>query len=437
MSSTLDQPTVTVPERARRAAEAPAARLHVVHPPALAATHALPTTHPVQIGRGRGPGQITVAHRTASRRHVGVEWDRGRGCHVVTDLDSHNGTRVDGAPAVGPTPLADGAVLRLGEVIAVYERGDGIDAPDIAEVPGEALAVRWLRASIARAAGDPSAVVVLGETGTGKEFVARALHRLGGRSGALVPLNCATLTAHLAEAQLFGVRARAVSAVDAQPGAFGAADGGSLLLDEIGELPLTLQPKLLRVLQEGEITPLGASRPVDVDVRVIAATHRDLATRVEDGRFRRDLYARLSLWVLEVPPLRARRGDIPGWIDRLHRRWLDARGRSGAALVFEAAAMERLLLAPWPDNLRGLDRLVHRFAGQADPVSVDALPTEVTPGEAPTAAEPSPTLGPGERPTREALAALLEETGSVRATARALGRDRKQIYRWMQSYGLK
>ena len=191
-----------------------------------------------------------------------------------------------------------------------------------------------------------------------------------------------------------------------------------------------------------------------VDVRVVAATNRDLGAEVERGAFRRDLYARLSLWQLEVPPLRARRADLIMWIARLHRRWLAERGGrvDVAPLVPDVAAAEALLLAAWPDNLRGLDRLVHALAADAGasagpgPFTIDRLPDWIrdaprSPAPAPWSPPLPPEAGSPQRPpvpTRDELAAVLERAGgSIRATARHFGRDRKQIYRWLTAHGLK
>ena len=233
---------------------------------------------------------------------------------------------------------------------------------------------------------------------------------------------------------------------------FREADGGTLFLDEIGELPLDLQPKLLRAIEEREVRPVGSTRSFAVDVRVIAATNRNLARQVQEGSFRRDLYGRLSLWEITVPPLRRRRGDLFMWIERLRRRWLSERSRAAPAQdwVFEAPAAEALLMREWRDNLRGVDRLVHALAGAAapgaqpdgepfafgalpswlwEPASIETAETHHTPVPA-TPARPAPNR-------EELIAALAQHQGSVRATARYYERDRRQIYRWMESFGLK
>jgi transcriptional regulator with GAF, ATPase, and Fis domain len=457
--------------RSQRRERSAAAELRVVMPTELVAT--IPVG-PERVVVGRHPdetGGVALADPSVSRKHVAVEWDGRAGLHTAVDLGSSNGSYVDAASAAAPVPLRDGSVVRLGpSVVMVFqtpgEAGAGGESAVSEEaVPGQAPLVRALRARIARVAPDPSPVLLVGETGTGKEFVAAEIHRLGGRSGRLIAVNCAALNASLIESQLFGhQRGAFTGASEAQAGLFREAEGGTLFLDEIGELPLELQPKLLRVIQEKEIQPVGASRSVSVDVRVIAATNRPLAAAVETGAFRRDLYARLSLWEVAVPPLRRRRGDLFAWVDRLHRRWLAERSRPAPTRpwTFEAVVAEALLLHDWRDNLRGVDRLVHELAVEADGAAEEALgfarmpawlwqpgapalaPAGVSPTHPPlvavasTASSPSANEARRAAPTREELvAALARHDGSVRATAKYYGRDRRQVYRWMQAFGLK
>ncbi|MBW2527333.1 MAG: sigma 54-interacting transcriptional regulator, partial [Deltaproteobacteria bacterium] len=344
-------------------------RLRVVYPIALAATIELPRA---KLTLGRQPTAARgarLSHPTVSRQHVAVEWSSAAAEPRVRDLGSHNGSWLNGEPVgSAAVPLGDHDVLRVGDVLLTYEQdaaGEADDSRSVSRdaVPGAATATRRLRGQIARAAADPSAALIVGETGTGKEFVARELHRLSGREGPFLPVNCAALSPQLFESQLFGhAKGAFTGAQVAEQGLFRAADGGTLLLDEVGELPASLQPKLLRVLQEREVLGVGETRPVRVDVRVVASTLRDLVADAQQGSFRLDLYARLSLWELRVPPLRWRRADLLGWLDRLVARWFAERGqqpRDLGALSPEAA--ELLLLHPWPDNLRGLDRVVHRW----------------------------------------------------------------------------
>jgi transcriptional regulator with PAS, ATPase and Fis domain len=256
---------------------------------------------------------------------------------------------------------------------------------------------------------------------------------------------CAALAPQIIESQLFGhVRGAFTGAVADHKGVFRAADRGTLFLDEVGELPVDLQPKLLRVLQDGQVVPLGGMTPTQVDVRVVAATNRDLAAAIEAGGFRRDLYARLALWEIAVPPLRERRVDILAWLARLHRIWIDQRAGAQAALLELAPdAIEAIVLHPWPDNLRGLDRLIHQLAGgpQRGTIARADLPPALRGAAAPVATAPVAAVPPRERreaPTREELERVYRELGgSVRALAKHYGRDRKQIYRWLATHGLR
>jgi DNA-binding NtrC family response regulator len=226
------------------------------------------------------------------------------------------------------------------------------------------MSVLRLRSQLARAAPDVSPALIIGETGTGKESIARELHRLSGRKGDFVAVNCATFGEQLIESQLFGhVKGAFTGATTDQEGLFVAAQGGTLFLDEIGEMPLELQPKLLRAIQEREIRAVGSTRNVKVDVRIVAATHRDLVERARLGTFRQDLYARLALWQLQVPALRERRADVVRWARFLHAVWCEERKLSSdPGLDLHPDAAEALALLAWPENLRGMNRLVHEVA---------------------------------------------------------------------------
>jgi transcriptional regulator with GAF, ATPase, and Fis domain len=296
-----------------------------------------------------------------------------------------------------------------------------------------------------RSAPSKSPLLVSGETGTGKELTAAEVHRHSGREGPLVKFNCAELSPNLVESQLFGhERGAFTGASTAHAGLFVAAHGGSLFLDEVGEIPAELQAKLLRVLEEGEVRPLGGTGARKVDVRVIAATNLNLLERVEQGGFRRDLYARLSYLELRLPPLRERKQDLLGWIEHFRARWCTEHGTT-APLTLRPNAAQRLLTAPWPDNLRGVNRLVHRLlaAGAGPEIGIQALeaalpellPARSEPVEAPRAASARPA---SDRPTREEFEAVYRANGeSVRATSKHFGRDRRQIYRWLEQFGIE
>lgn len=429
----LDDATVSQARRHVAPRPAPHGRLHVVHPPGAVRTFEV-----------RGPqdfGRAELADATVSRAHLRIEWNGPSDTWLIRDLDSRNGTVVEGQPVDDAVDLPHGAVVRAGDVLAVFERvppglvdGAGVDPEAL---PGQSVAMVRLRGLVARAAADPAPALVIGPTGSGKELVAAELHRLSRRRGPFVPFNCAALSRELAESQLFGhVRGAFTGAAQESTGVFGAAAGGTLFLDEIGELPLDLQPKLLRTLQSGEVQPVGRPRPVTVDVRVVAATHQPLAARVEAGSFRRDLLARLALWEVPVPALADRRADVLAWRERLHRRWCATRGRTVPLRPLDFEAAERLLRAPWPENLRGLDRLVHAFAEGDAPITAEALDPWLPSAET----QEQPERGSARRPApdRETFVAAFEaHGGSVRATAQYFGRDRRQIYRWMETFGLK
>jgi DNA-binding NtrC family response regulator len=260
---------------------------------------------------------------------------------------------------------------------------------------GRAPCVRHLENAITRVGGFDCAVLVTGETGCGKEEVVRAIHAAGRRSGGpFVAVNCGGVVATLAESLLFGhVRGAFTGADDEAPGAFRVAHGGTLFLDEIGELPLDIQPKLLRALQQREVVPVGGVRPVTIDVQVIAATNRDLATEVAAGRFREDLLYRLNTAELQVPPLRDRRDDIPRFVERFAAHYADRfhmpRWQPGPAL------MERLVQHAWPGNVRELAQLVQRvyiFGDRIDEV-VDAFFAAAGSRQAPPAATSAPGGG--------------------------------------------
>lgn len=344
---------------------------------------------PVELGReAQVDGALGLDHPTVSRRHVRIRFDAPLDAVWVEDLGSRNGTWAGGRK-VGEqaTLLEPDEVLRVGDVLLVLERGATLDEPEVKEVskdaaPGRSMAMRRLRRELARAAPDLSPVLILGATGTGKERLAHEVHRLSGRTGRFIPVNCATLAAHLIESQLFGhVKGAFTGADKDHEGLFVAAENGTLFLDEIGELPLDLQPKLLRAIQEKEVRALGSTKASRVDVRIVAATHVDIHARAQAGTFRQDLYARLSLWQLRVPTLRDRRADILSFADRLHQEWCEERGRADQGLNFHVEAAERLVRQEWSENLRGLSRLVHELAVRPERglIRPETLPEWVAP----------------------------------------------------------
>jgi PAS domain S-box-containing protein len=261
---------------------------------------------------------------------------------------------------------------------------------DVRDLVGRSPAMAELRRSIAQVADTTATVLVSGETGTGKELVARAIHVASGRaSRPLIKVNCAAVPASLIESEFFGhERGAFTGATQRREGRFALADGGTIFLDEVGELPLELQPKLLRVLQEGEFEPVGSSRTRRVDVRVIAATNRDLDQTIRAGAFREDLYYRLNVFPIVVPPLRERREDIPLLAEAFARRYAQTLGRPVQPL--SPGALERLTAYHWPGNVRELHNLVERavITARDGVLGFDAiLPAPVeAPGRPPAAA---------------------------------------------------
>src|SRR5256886_9545217 len=282
-----------------------------------------------------------------SIRHAEVRMEGGR--VLVRDHGSETGTRLNGQILVGERALEPGDVLRLGDTLLVYAPApptSGIAEP---ELVGASATMAAVRRSVDAVAARKHMVVVTGETGTGKEVVARLVHQRSGRTGPFVAVNCGTFTEGLLASDLFGhVRGAFTGAVAEQQGLFRAARGGTLLLDEVAEIPLALQANLLRVLETQEVRPVGSPRAVATDVRVIVTSNRDLIDLVQAGRFRSDLYSRLAQWTIRLPPLRDRREDIPALTSHLLGR-CDGFGRKVTPDLAEA-----LLVHDSPLNVRRL-----------------------------------------------------------------------------------
>jgi two-component system, NtrC family, response regulator AtoC len=284
-----------------------------------------------------------------------------------------------------------------------------------------------LGSAIERVARSRAALLVQGENGTGKELVARRVHRLSERAAAaFVPVNCGAIPAGLVEAELFGHERGAFTGAERRRcGLFEAAHGGTLFLDEIGELPAAVQPALLRALQFGEIRPVGAERVRNVDVRLIAATNRDLRQRVERGEFREDLYYRVAALTLDVPPLRERGGDV----ELLARAFLErARLAHGRDLEFDPQALERLAGHAWPGNVRELENAVERLVVMCEGPRIDAAAVERHVLQGSRAAGPLPTLELAQLERLAITAALERHAGDKRAAAAALGIALRTLY---------
>jgi len=311
-----------------------------------------------------------------------------------------------------------------------------VDEPGAPELVGRSRAMTGVFTSIARVAGLDVSVLVHGETGTGKELVARAIHDASRRAaGPYVAVNCAALPEGLLESELFGYEKGAFTgAVKASRGLFAAADGGTVFLDEIGDMPPAVQAKLLRVLEAGEVRPVGSAEFVRVDVRIVAATHRDLDRAAADGTFRQDLLYRLNTVTIDLPPLREREGDVPLLVAHFIRRHAAASGRAVPEVAPEAlAALERY---GWPGNVRELSHVVARMIAltKSPRIEVDDLPPYVR-DSAPAALPHPATLDDVEK--AHILAVLNSTKGNRQKASSILGIDRKTLYRKLLRYGLE
>ncbi len=364
----------------------------------------------------------------------------------VRDLDSKNGTVLDGVRVKDATPRS-GSLITLGRSVVRLEleqktaRLPVSTQREFGTLIGDSVAMRTAFALLERAAASDATVLLEGETGTGKEEAARSLHQAGARAGGpFVVIDCGAIPATLIESELFGhERGAFTGAVERQAGAFESAHGGTIFLDEIGELPLDLQPKLLRVLEQRELRRLGSHAPIKVDVRVIAATNRDLRAEVNARRFRSDLYFRLAVVKVLLPSLRERREDIAPLVTHI----LDSLGatEADAHTLVTPAFLATLTANVWTGNVRELRNYLERCL-----VFREAVPMEgARPGETGTPAVVDPTVPYPDARTRvlddfdrRYVAALLElHGGNVSAAARAAGIGRVSLYKLMNRHGLK
>jgi DNA-binding NtrC family response regulator len=387
----------------------------------------------IDIGRAVSGG-IVLEDMHVSRLHARVEIDlRRRTVEIVNH--SKRGTEIDGE-RVDRASLEDGQVVGLGGALLLFrwDEPGSPDDPRLGEMIGNAPAIRRIRRLARTLAPSEAVVLLLGETGTGKEVAARAIHAASGRSGQFVAVNCAAIPEALAESQIFGHVSGAFTGASAADGFFRSASGGTLFLDEIGDLPAIVQAKLLRAIETGTVAPLGAFREVAHRARIIAATHRDLVADVEAQRFRHDLYARISDFVITLPPLRERREDI---LPLLRHAYGDAMPPIKLALA------RALLLHRWPFNVRELVRIAGQLkirASEADGALSLALVEDALERSRRLTKQPPPELeeeksaGP---PSRDALEALLRRhRGIVADVARSVGRSRRQVTRWIKQYGI-
>jgi two-component system response regulator AtoC len=333
----------------------------------LIAGEGLLTTHVLakpEVVMGRGADcDVVVSSPRLSRRHALLRLGPPL---TLQDLESRNGTRIAGQVHRGgaAVPLSVGDVFQVGSLSFIIIGGPEAAASSLRSDAAHALRVEDPTLAHASAhwreiAQSGANVLILGETGVGKEMLAEALHRLSGRCGPLVRINCAALSPSLLESELFGHEKGAFTgASESKPGLLASANGGTVLLDEVGELSASLQAKLLRAIETKEVLRIGAVRPQSIDIRFLAATNRDLPAEAARGQFRADLYFRLDGLTLQIPPLRERRRLI----GPLALQLLDEaqRGRDGARVQLSPEALRHLEEHPWPGNVRELKAAIHR-----------------------------------------------------------------------------
>ncbi|NUP05790.1 MAG: sigma 54-interacting transcriptional regulator [Polyangiaceae bacterium] len=464
MDKTVTQPTgrTSEPEAEREPTQVLTLLVECDRPAGGSELIVLTGVEAVTIGRGEHRGlaetekrsgrtlALTVPDRRISSSHAVLE--RTAQGFRIRDLGSANGTRI-GGERVEQANLHHGDIIQIGHTLFAFE-----DKQLPARVPvsvGQKTKISTLSpsyaqrlAQLSRIAMTPIPVLFLGESGTGKEVLARVTHELSGRPGAFVPVNCGAIPPNLVESHLFGHQKGSFSgAVRDEIGFVRAADGGTLFLDEIGDLPPASQAALLRVLQEGEVHPVGAARAVKVDVRIVAATHRPLDRMQDEGSFRRDLYARLSGFVVQLPSLRERMEDIGQLIGELL-------SRSNSTVRIRPEAATQMLRYDWPLNVRELAQCLSTASalatdgvirGEHLPPALTALtgPPTLAPRSAPGSQEPAPPsktapLSPEDQALRDDLVRRLEESGfNISAVARDMGKARQQVQRWVRRFGLK
>lgn len=379
---------------------------------------------------------------------------------IVDDAGSKNGTLVNGR-ITRTAELKDGDLIELGQTFFLFRKSLAtwatlpafVDAASLRpSVPGLLTLVPSLADQLERVpviAPSPVSVVIRGETGTGKEVGASAIHQLSRRTGPFVAVNCASLPDPLVQSELFGyLKGAFTGAAEDRPGLIRGSDKGTLFLDEIGDLPPAAQAILLRVLQEGEVLPIGGRKPIKVDLRLVVATHQDLQARVATNQFRADLLARVSGWTLSLPPLRERREDLGILIGTLIRRHAPGRPEQ---VAFSCDAARALLRYHWPLNVRELEKcLMAALVLASDgPIQPTDLPGPVQaaigpPGEEhsseaktePLNQQPAPPrLSERDQQQMELVVKMLQKhSGNITAVAQALGKARGQVRRWIKRY---
>jgi transcriptional regulator with PAS, ATPase and Fis domain len=445
-----------------------------------------------QITLGREPpAELVIAQPAVSRQHARIRWD-GQ-AFVISDLGGRNGTLVNGA-FIRESALRHGDEIRVGDCFfkfvareaAYYQcyRIDGAVLSRQAPAAPQGIVGGWqlgrIAADLERVARSGISIILRGESGTGKEVFARYVHAASGRIGAFCALNCAAIPPQLLESELFGYRRGAFSGADRDHvGLVRAAHRGTLFLDEVGDMPIEAQAKLLRVLQTKEVLPLGATAPEQVDVRVVCATHRDLSGMQAEGSFRVDLYARLNEYSATLPPLRERKEDVYALCVeflRFHKRpdltlsvpyltgvldydfpynvrELEALIKRGIALVqgpaLEAAQLSEEIQARMASYGRradphgGVAERISQLPGYVPvervshlPASAPRVPVEEPSPQSITAAAVLPRAAHFVPAESELRALLAQHRGNVAAVGRHYGKERMQVHRWMKKYNI-
>jgi transcriptional regulator with GAF, ATPase, and Fis domain len=425
-------------------------------PTAGSSRHSLDGVEEVVLGRGPAREvirsddgrrlELRVPDALMSGRHARLLLEGDR--FVLEDTGSKNGSLVNDRKQ-DRVELTEGDVLALGSTFFLYcDAGPAMLEADLAPASTPVAGISSLEPrlrdrfeALRTIARSPISVLVLGESGTGKELIARAVHDMSGRTGAFVAVNCGAIPANLVESELFGFKKGAFSgATEDRIGLFRASDGGTLFLDEIGDLPTGAQATLLRVLQTREVMAIGTTHPVRVDLRVVAATHRDLDGLVSTERFRADLLARLKGFEIQLPPLRERREDMGIIVASISAH---IERSSGVAVTYSPDAMQALLRYAWPLNVRELEQCVSTAVALGrGRVLLQNLPDRVRQADADdhrqaSSQEPR-TLSDEQKRRRDELIALLEKhQGNVAAVAREMGKDRAQIHRWLRAYTIE
>ena len=391
---------------------------------------------------------VVLTDAFVSRRHCSIA-PHAQGFAIV-DLGSKNGTVIDGV-AVGKVVAPPGVAIRIGKTLVQLMPADEVvDIPPstsdrFGALYGESHVMRQVFGLLERASKSNAPILFLGESGTGKELMARGVHDASPRSaGPFVVFDCGASTESLIESDLFGhLKGAFTGAASDRIGAFAAAHGGTLFLDEIGDLPVALQPKLLRMLEAGEVTPLGGRKSERYDVRIVAATHRDVFGEVSRGGFRGDLYYRLAVVEIHVPPLRQRPGDLA----RLVSMFLERAGSPELAPQVGGAALERLQRYHWPGNVRELRNVITRAVALGGPDDdFQSLPFVLRP----TSPAPEVSEIKADRPFHEAKDALIARfereyladlvqraKGNLSQAARDAGLERKFLYKLLERTGLR